>query len=80
LVKVPTDGDSDQLTPVLLAPLTVAWMVVDCPPVSEAAEGVTVIDTEGTNDIDALALLVPSAALVAVTVTVCAEVTNAGAV
>jgi hypothetical protein len=80
LTTFPTDGDNDQFTPVLLVPLTVALRVVDWPPVSEAVEGVSVIDTEGVNEIEALAFLVPSAALVAVTVTVCAEVTNAGAV
>jgi hypothetical protein len=48
--------------------------------VSEAVEGVMVIDTEGVNEITALALLVLSAALVALTVTVWAVVTSAGAV
>jgi hypothetical protein len=65
---------------VLLDPLTVALNVADCPPVSEAVEGVIVIDTEGVNEITALALLVLSAALVAVTVTDWAVVTSAGAV
>jgi hypothetical protein len=67
------------LTLVLLDPLTLALNVADCPPVSEAVEGVMVIDTEGVNDTIALALLVLSAALVAVTVTVWAVVTSAGA-
>jgi hypothetical protein len=65
---------------VLLDPLTVAVNVLDFPPVSEAAEGVMLIDTEGVNETVALALLVLSAALVALTVTDCAVVTNAGAV
>jgi hypothetical protein len=81
--KVPTDGDIDQLTLVLLDPLTVALNVLDCPPVSEAEEGVMLIDTEdtdGVNDTMAVALLVLSAALVALTVTDCDVVTNAGAV
>jgi len=78
--KVPTDGDIDQFTPVLLDPLTVALNVLDCPPVSEAVEGVMLIDTEAVNDTVAVALLVPSAALVALTVTDCDVVTNAGAV
>jgi hypothetical protein len=64
---------------VLLDPLTVALNVADCPPVSEAVEGVIVIDTEGVNEITALALLVLSAALFAVTVTDWAVVTSAGA-
>jgi hypothetical protein len=79
LVKVPTDGDSDQFTAVLLDPATVALRVVDCPPASEAVAGDTVTDT-GINDIDALALLVGSATLAAFTVTVCAEAIVAGAV
>jgi hypothetical protein len=81
--KVPTDGDIDQFTLVLLDPLTVALNVLDCPPVSEAEEGVMLIDTEdtdGVNDTMAVALLVLSAALVALTVTDCDVVTNAGAV
>ena len=64
----------------LVEPLTVALNVADCPPVSEAVEGVIVIDTDGVNEITALALLVLSAALVALTVTVWAVVTSAGAV
>ena len=71
------------MTPRLLVPLTVAVRVVDCPPVSEAVAGVTIIETGvlgGTNDTIALALLVASAALVAFTVTVCAEAMVAGAV
>ena len=76
---VPTDGDIDQLTLVLLDPLTVALSVVDCPPVSDAVAGDTVIET-GTKVILALTVLVVSAALAAVTVTVCAEAMVAGAV
>jgi hypothetical protein len=76
---VPTDGDIDQLTPVLLDPLTVAFSVADCPPESEAVEGDTVMET-GTKVILALTVLVGSAALAAVTVTVCAEAMVAGAV
>jgi hypothetical protein len=64
----------------LVEPLTVALNVADCPPVSEAVEGVIVIDTDGVNEITALALLVLSAALVALTVTDWDVVTSAGAV
>jgi hypothetical protein len=67
----------------LLEPVTVAVNVTDCPPVSEALDGVTEIATAGaggTSDIVALAVLVGSAALAAVTVTVCAEAIVAGAV
>ena len=78
--KVPIDGDIVQVTLVLLEPVTVAFNVVDCPPVSEAVEGVTEIDTVGTSEIVAVSLLVESATLVAFTVTVCADNMVAGAV
>jgi hypothetical protein len=64
----------------LVDPLTVALNVVDCPASSEEVEGVMLIDTEGVNETTALALLVLSAALVALTVTDWAVVTSAGAV
>jgi hypothetical protein len=83
LTTVPTAGESDQFTPVLLDPVTVGIIVADCPPLKEALVGDTEMETVGaggTNDIDAVAFLVASAALVAVTVTVCAEVMVAGAV
>jgi hypothetical protein len=67
----------------LLVPLTVAAIVADCPPVSEAVVGVTEMDTAGAggvSDIAALAVFVGLAALVAVTVTVCAEAMVEGAV
>lgn len=57
--------------------------VTDCPPVSEALDGATEMVTAGaggTSDIVALAVLAGSAALAAVTVTVCAEAMVAGAV
>ena len=76
---VPTEGEMDQFTPVLLDPLTVAISVADCPPVSDAVAGDTVMET-GTRVILALTVLVGSAALAAVTVTVCAEAMLAGAV
>ena len=63
--------------------MTVGIMVADCPLLSEAVVGDTEMETTvagGTSDIDAVAVLVASAALVAVTVTVCAEVMLAGAV
>ena len=63
----------------MLDPVILAVSVVDCPPESDAAEGETVMPS-GVNDIVALALLVASAALVAFTVTVCAEAMVAGAV
>lgn len=79
MVTVPTGGDTVQLTAVLLAPLTVAFSVADCPDVSDAVDGVNEIAT-GTNDITALALRLEAAWLVAVTVTLCAEEIVPGAV
>jgi hypothetical protein len=79
LDKVPTEGDIDQLTPVLLDPVTAAFSAMDCPFVSDAVEGVNVIATEGFKEIKELALLLLSAALVAFTVTVCAVEITAGA-
>jgi hypothetical protein len=67
----------------LLDPVTVGTMVADCPLLTEAEAGDTEMETVGaggTSDIDALAVLVASAALVAVTVMVCAEAMVAGAV
>jgi len=63
----------------LLEPVTLAVRVEDCPPVSEAVEGDTVTAT-GTKLTLALTFLVGSAALAAVTVTVCAEAIMLGAV
>ena len=81
MVIVPTCGDNDQFTPVFVDPVTVAVSVVDCPPVSEAVEGVTEIDiAEATSAIEAVALLFESAALVAFTETVWAVEMVAGAV
>ena len=57
--------------------------VADCPPVSEVLDGVTEMVTAGaggTSDTVALAVLVASAALVAFTITVCAEAMVEGAV
>ena len=56
LTTLPTLGLSDQVTAVLLDPVTVGVMVADCPLVSEAVVGVTEIDTVGagaTSDIAA---------------------------
>jgi hypothetical protein len=64
---------------VLLDPVTVAVSVLDCPAESEAEVGDTLKAT-GTSEILEVALLVASAALLAVTVTVWAEAMVAGAV
>lgn len=71
------------MTAVLLDPVTVAAMVADCPPVSDAEVGETETLTTGaggTSEMLALALFVESALLVAFTVTVCADKMVAGAV
>ena len=79
LETVPTAGLTDHVTVVFDDPLTVAvnWLVWET--VSDAVEGVT--DTLiGVRATLALADLVGSAALVALTVTVCALGIEAGAV
>jgi hypothetical protein len=80
LVTVPTAGMTVQMAPLLLVPLTLALNVANWPEVSEAVAGVTTIETGAVSEIIALALLVLSAELAAVTVTDWAIVTNAGAV
>jgi len=76
--RVPTAGLSDQVTAVLPAPVTEAIKVVDAPAASDTEPGPIVIPT-GRNDTVAIAVLVESAALVAVTVTVCWLVIIGGA-
>ena len=76
----PTAGLSDQVTPALAVPATVA---VNCwvrEAVSEVVEGVSEIVTGGLRLTLALADLLESAVLVAVTVTFCTLVMDAGAV
>ena len=77
---MPSAGDSDQVTPVLVVPVTETANCLDCPPESEIVDGDSVIPTVGTSEIAALALLLLSAALVAVKVTVWLLVIDAGAV
>ena len=80
-LNVPTDGDIFQVTEVLLEPLTVALNVAELPPFSDALVGEMLVDTLlAVREIIALALLVASALLVAVTVTFCDEVMEEGAV
>ena len=67
---VPTAGLSDQVTAVLLVPVTEVVNVADWPPVRETVAGPTVTAT-GVSDTVAVAVFVESAALVAVMVTVC---------
>ena len=77
---MPTAGLTDQVTAVLDDPLTVAvnWLVWEA--VREAVVGVKETLTGGARAMLALADWVGSAALVALTVTVCAPETEAGAV
>jgi NAD(P)H-hydrate repair Nnr-like enzyme with NAD(P)H-hydrate dehydratase domain len=77
---VPTAGLTDQVTAVLDEPVTVAvnWLVWET--VSDAVAGFTDTLTGGARAMLALADLVGSAALVAMTVTVCALEIEAGAV
>jgi hypothetical protein len=67
------------VTLLLLAPVTVALMVLVCPPVSDAEVGDTVM-VIGVRDIFAVADSEVFAALTAVTVMVWADATVAGAV
>ena len=76
----PTLGFTVQVTPVLLVPVTMAEICFVCAAVNVTLAGVTEIATEGFTIIVALAFLVASAALVAVTLTDCVLVMPDGAV
>jgi hypothetical protein len=78
-VIVPTDGLILQLTPVLLLPVTVAVNCCVCEANSAGVAGLTVTAT-GAKVTVAVAHLLLSAALVAVTVTAWIVATDAGAV
>jgi hypothetical protein len=65
---------------VLVVPYTVALRAVDCPTESEVEVGLSVIDTVGIKSTVAVAVLVGSTTLVAVTVTFCEPVSAMGAV
>ena len=78
-VPAPVAGDTDHVTAVLLEPVTVLVNGCVCAALNVAAVGETVIVT-GVSVTVALALLVASAELVAVTVTVCDELMLDGAV
>ena len=79
-MMVPAAGLIDQVTAVLVVPLTVAvnWAVCALESVIEAGD--TLTEIAGTRVITAVASLVGSAALLAVTVTLCCDVMEAGAV
>ena len=78
-VIVPTDGASDHVTAVVGVPPMETLNWVDWPPVREVEEGVSAMPTVDTSVIVALLVLVGSAKLVAVTVTVCWLLIVAGA-
>jgi hypothetical protein len=75
---VPTAGLSDQVTAPLLVPVTEELKVADAPPPSDTEAG-PIVTATGVRDTRALAVLVESAALVAVTVIVCGLAIIAGA-
>jgi hypothetical protein len=78
-VIVPTWGLKDQVTAVLEVALTFAVKVTLCPPVSDVAPLDDKVTDTGVRVTVALALLVESAMLVAVTWTVCWLAMIAGA-
>ena len=78
LVSVPTCGLKDHVTPMTVEPLTLATNVLDCPGPSDT-DGEIVIDT-GTRVTTVLAVLVVSAAAVAVTIMLCCVAMIWGAV
>ena len=75
---VPAAGLSDQVTAVLLVPVTDALKVADAEAPSETEAG-PIVTATGVKDTVAVAVLVESAALVAVTVMVCWLAIIAGA-
>ena len=75
---VPEVGHTCHVIPALGIPLTLAVKVADCPAPRVTVCGLSVIAT-GCSETVALALFVVSAALVAVTVTVCGLVMEDGA-
>ena len=80
LETVPTAGFKDQVTAVFDDPVTVAVNCCVWDAVRDAVNGVRETVTGGARAMLALADLVESAALVALTVTVCAPEIEAGAV
>jgi hypothetical protein len=66
----PTAGLSDQVTAAFIVPVTAAVNCCDCEAANETAEGVIVMLTAGVSETLAVADLVGSAALMALTTTV----------
>jgi hypothetical protein len=80
LTIVPTAGEIDHVADVLAEPVIEAVNCWVCAAESVVEVGETLTPTVGDNEIVTDAVLVESAALVAVTVTVCAVVMLDGAV
>ena len=76
---IPTAGLTDQVTAVLVVPVTVTVNCRVCDAAKFAVDGLTVTCTAGTTVTLAVVFLLVSATLVAVTVTVCGLVSVAGA-
>ena len=73
LLTVPTAGESDQVTPVLVVPLTEATNCTDWPPLNDALLGdseTAIAGGGGFRVMEDVSFLVASATLVAVNVTV----------
>jgi hypothetical protein len=77
---LPTAGFSDHVTAVFELPVTTALNAWVCDGDKLTLPGATAILSGGTSDTLALAVLVESATLAAVTVTVCAVAIDDGAV
>ena len=78
--RLPTEGDIDQVTFGFVVPLSEALNCCDWLGASVIEVGTTATDTVGSSVMIAVALLVTSAALVAVMVTVCCVEIDPGAV
>ena len=76
--KVPTDGLIDQVTALLLVPVTEALKVADAPAPRDTEDGAIVTPTWFKDTVE-VSIFVGSATLVAVIVTVCGVPTIAGA-
>jgi hypothetical protein len=77
---VPTAGISDHVTAAFIVPVTVALNCWVCDARNVAPVGLTTTLTDGCRLTVAVAVLLESAALLAMTVTVCDDVIEAGAV
>jgi hypothetical protein len=80
LAKLPTPGDIDHVTFGFVVPLSEALNCIDWLGDSDADVGTTATEMVGTRVTEALDILVGSAALAAVTTTVCCCEIKTGAV